>query len=124
MIQNLLFHTLKGIKGWSDLSLVKIDVAKVLDIIYHKRLFMICDRSYPYTLYIKYAEPKEYIGTYPVIGTNGTTGIGITHNVTLTQVITKRYRSEKEVQEEINQIAQKQNKLNDLVKSLQDKMKI
>ena len=121
MIHNLLFHTLKSIKAWSDLSLVKIDVAIVLDISYNKRLFMIWDRSYPYTLYIKYAEPKEYIGTYPVIGTNGTT---IIHNVTLTQVITKRYRSEKEVQEEIDQIAQKQNKLNDLVKSLQDKMKI
>lgn len=124
MIHNLVFHVLKGAPGWSHLTVTKIDVAKVLDISYHKRLFMLTDRAYPYTLYIKYAEPKEEYEFRPVYGsTNGSSnGYVLTNNVELTQVITKRYSGEEEVKDEIAQITKKQTQLSNLVKSLQEKM--
>jgi len=101
MIRCLIFYRLKGINGWSIQQKQNIDVANVLDISYHKRVFMLFDRDYPYTLSIKYAifdeKPPFNKPTYM-------TKIG-------EQYITKRYRSEEDVEEDINQIMLKQKQL-------------
>ena len=116
MITNLIFHNLKGIKAWSNLSISKIDVAKVINLSYHKRLFMIFDRTHPYTLQITYSEPIERLMAAPVIGGQG--GTAIVKQVDLTQYITKRYTTLDEVENEISEIIKKQEQLINVGKSI------
>lgn len=113
-----MFHVLKGIRGWSNLNITKVDVAKIKNISYHSRLFMLMDREYPYTLYIEYAEPKESLRPIPVHGSNGSVNYIYITQVELTQTITKRYSRVEEVEEEIAQITFKQNELIKLGESL------
>lgn len=40
-------HALKGIDGWSELQKRHIDVSKIIEVSYRKRLFCILDRQYP-----------------------------------------------------------------------------
>lgn len=49
-----IFYNLKGIDGLSKLSLSRINLNNVKDVTYHKRLFKITDRKYPYSLIIDY----------------------------------------------------------------------
>lgn len=118
MITNLIFHTLKGIQGWSHLAINKIDVAKVVDMSYHKRLFMIFNRTHPYTLHITYSEPIERLKPAPVIGGQG--GTALVKQVDLTQYITKRYKTLDEAENEIKEIMKKQDQLKNVGKSIID----
>ena len=113
-MQGLIFHTLKGIRGWSSLNISTIDVHKVINIEHKKRLFCLFDRQYPYSLEIVYNEPTEIPAVAPVFNPRSHAGVGhvVLHNTYLTQTITKRYATEKEVQTEIAEIEAKQEKLN------------
>lgn len=88
-MEKLIYHTLKGVRGWSDLTFSKIDVFKVKNLHYDERLFCIFNRKYPYKLTIYYGTRQTYI-------------------------ITKRYKTETEVQNEINEIQLKQKKIESL----------
>ena len=103
MTTGILKHTLRGINGWSFLSIKYIDVMKVVYICHHQRLFCIFNQEHPWTLTIEYDEPVE--SWMPVYTTGG---YGITRSVDLTQFITRRYRTERDVLTEISQIEQKQ----------------
>ena len=118
MITNLIFHNLKGISGYSWLKLSKIDIGLVLNVHYKKRLFTILDREYPWTLIIDYNYDKEFYrkrkyshGYY--------TGTALIKETDLTQAITRRYKSEQEVKDEIEQILQKYDQITDLIKTIQ-----
>ena len=89
-MERLIFHTLKGIRGWSWLNISTIDVYKVIEIYHDKRAFCILNRDYPYKLTIKYN--VQNIQYY----------------------ITKRYQTEAEVLKEINDINLKRSKMNSL----------
>ena len=103
MTTGILKHTLKGLKGWSFLCIKEIDVMKVVEIKIHRRLFCIFDREHPWTLSIDYNKPIKCV--QPVYcGGVFTTII----SVALTQIITKRYRTERQVLAEISQIKRKQ----------------
>jgi len=69
-MKGIIFHTLKGINGWSFLKLQKIDVCKILNIKYNKKLFCIFDYEYKYTLEIEieYLEPNKNFYIKPVYG--------------------------------------------------------
>ena len=90
-MKGLVYHKLKGIRGWSNLNISKIDVYKVMDIYYEKRLFCILNKDYPYKLIIEYHAHPKYI-----------------YN------ITKRYKTEIEVQNEVSEIILKQSKIESL----------
>jgi hypothetical protein len=81
-MNHLIFHTLTGINGLSHLKIKKIDISKVVGLTYHRRSLIILDKEYPYTLAIQYVHTRE-------------------------QTITKRYRTENEVLEELNEIIYK-----------------
>jgi hypothetical protein len=110
-MQGLIFHTLKGKLGWSHLKIIHIDVYKIIEINYHKRLFCIFNKDHPYTLTIEYDEPKESIGFNYGINSNGGTTTMITREVNLTQQITKRYKTEMDVKNEMEEIKKKQQRI-------------
>jgi hypothetical protein len=105
MIKGILHHTLKGIRGWSLLETTNIDVAKVSEICCGKRLFMLFDRNYPYVLRIQYEEPARYFTTTPVIGGRG---FAISTDTVTHQIITKRYMTERDAKQEMDEILAKQ----------------
>lgn len=107
----MIFHTLKGIAGWSILSISKIDIYKIKKIYYKKRLFCIFNREYPYNLIIIYNEPRSTVNFAPGINFNGEFTTSMVDSVSLTVNITKRYKTEIEVKNEIKEIQIKQNKI-------------
>lgn len=114
-MKGLLYHTLKGSNGWSTLAISTIDVAKVLKMTCHKRLFMICDRDLPYTLTIRYDEPKETIGFAPTTRP----GVITVYNETqLEQTITKRYKTEQELLDEVTEIKKKQQQITNWITNI------
>lgn len=108
MITNLLFHKLKGINGWSFQTLQNIDVGKIINIKYSKRLFVLFDREYPYTLSIKYLITHE---KPPYTDFTIKQKMGI-------QCITKRYKNKAELEDDVKQIMKKQQELNSIVSSI------
>lgn len=89
--KNCFFHTLKGINGFSNYNLQTLDIAEIRNISYNKRSFCLFDKKFPFTLRISYSIthfPQEFNST-----------------------ITKRYCSEKECQDEMDEIYEKQKKL-------------
>ena len=95
-------YTLRGKSGWSICKFKNISISEVVELSYHKRQFMIFDRKFPYTLNIMYYKPKIMTNT-------------IVMNPTIYNkyekcwfVITKRYKTEQDILNEINDIKQKQ----------------
>lgn len=111
MMKGMLFYTLKGVSGWSTCSHANIDVARVLKISYNKRMFIFFDRDYKYTMSIEYDEIKSETDISSVFGGKG--GFVIDNTVILEQTITKRYKTQKEVNIDINEIKKRQNILKD-----------
>lgn len=109
MNKKSLCHILKGVNGWSSCNLQKIDVSFVNEISYRKRLFSFLQKEYPYSLTIEYNIPREYITVSPIFGGKG--GFTINKQVDLTQLITKRYKTENQCMEEISKIKQKQEQI-------------
>ena len=103
----IIYHTLKGTNGWSNLQLQTVDINKVIEIGYSKRLFMIFDRDYPYNLIIKYENIHNNSIITPTVILGG--GIGLTQSfyTETSSIITKRYKSQKDVLDEIKAIQYK-----------------
>ena len=93
-MKGIIFHTSKGIKGWSELGILTVDVYKIKDIYYKKRLFCIFNKDHPYNLTIDYHEPRESIGLAPGINLYGGFTFSLVKKVHLTANITKRYKTE------------------------------
>lgn len=109
--RNFIYHTLKGINGNSELKLSIIDVSRVTNVSFHKRLFSFFDKNYPFTITINYKTRSEHTTLSPVLTTGPAIGIGLTKQIQEFQIITKRYKTEKECEDEINEINNKRNKL-------------
>jgi hypothetical protein len=113
----ILFHTLKGINGWSNFSLKELDVAKIMSISYRERLFKIFDRDEPYSLEISYNHTIENTSVAPVF-TGGKIGFSLYQKTTIEQSITKRYQTKKDVDLEFSEINHKMKKLDLLSEKL------
>jgi hypothetical protein len=105
-MKNILFHVLKGKNGWSFLDLKRINVSKVIEMSCRERLFKFYDEEFPFVLEIEYAEEIDTL--VPMI-INGATIFVSTNDDS--QTITKRYKTSKEVYQEISEIKKKQNEL-------------
>jgi hypothetical protein len=105
-----LFHQLKHhVKGWSSFYVNPIDVRKVISISWHPRLFCIFNQDYPYTLKIKYYDPRNVTIANPVFTSGGHTGIALTNIYEEHSYMEIRYKTENEVHQEINEINNLQN---------------
>lgn len=103
-----LYHTFKGfVKVLSSYHINPIDVRKVIDIKYKKRLFCIIDREYKYNLEMEYLNPRSEISPVALITFSGNLGIGFYNEHIETSVMTLTYKTEKEVIDEINEIKKK-----------------
>lgn len=118
----VLFHALRhdSMAGWSKVQSTSLDVAKIIKVDYHPRMFRLWNRNHPYTLRITYAEPHENVGVAPVISNHG--GVAIYNDVELTSLITRRYKTEQHCQEEISEILRKQGLLDTYTQRLRDKI--
>ncbi len=125
MFSKLLFHTLKGICGWSTCDHVILDVAKIISVTSHKRLFKLWSVDYDYTLTIQYDEVHTYTSLNPVLGGKGWT---LDSETETQRKITKRYKTLFDVNKEIKEIEHKQRMLEKYMESqrkhLFDKVKI
>ena len=94
-------HTLSKncINGYSMLNYEDLDLTKIIDITFRKRLFCFFNKDYPYVLKIEYDLPI-FIEPY--------------------LIITKRYKTEKECIDEIQEINIKKFKINNYVKKTVD----
>ena len=110
----VLFHHLKGISGWSALTISNIDIAKIINISYRRRRFRIFDVNNPYSLDITYYEPDVMINLY-FYGKYS----NFIHPETI-HSITKRYKSEEDVKQEIYEIKLKMIHLNNYSKLKND----
>ena len=99
MIRDVLFHTLKGINGWSICKRKTIDVARVENVTWRKRRFKILDRDYDYTLSVVcYSDqPTMYFKSKTFVQ-------GMSHEF----IITKRYKTLDEADDECQEIRRKQ----------------
>jgi len=107
MIRGLIFHTLRGINGWSNLSYQKIDISRVLHLESVKRSLKIRDRDYDYTLKIIYEDANPESTGNPGINLGDHKENPLYYSVN-NQTITKRYKTEQDVMEEIGKIKYKQ----------------
>lgn len=116
-LPGIISHVLKGSHGWSECSLSKIDVARVMKVDYCKRWFCLFDRNKPFTLTINYYLPKTRTSVAPGFGGRHM-NISLYRETEIEQLITKRYTSEQAVKQEINDIQKKMNKLDSVAKDL------
>lgn len=115
MLQGLIKHSLTNcVDGWSPLAATghTLDITKVVDVVYRRRLFCIFDQGYPYNLEITYKEPVSAsmvtprgAGTVAYLSRLGTPS----HPDT--QIVTARYPSEAAIKAEIEAIRSKQHHL-------------
>jgi len=110
-LAGVLFHTLKGSPGWSDLAIKNIDIARVISVSHNKRLFKIFDRDKPYTLDIEYYLPSVRSGVAPSFGRH--VSITVYSEPVVEHNITKRYETKELVLKEIKDINNKIKKLDD-----------
>lgn len=92
------YNLTKCVRGWSHCQYNTIDITKILEISYRKRLFCIIDKKYPWSLNIEYNEMKVYPTHFMPHYRRFDSGISYT------RTITKRYESEKELINEIKNI--------------------
>jgi hypothetical protein len=95
-----LWYTLKGISGWSASKLQTINILSVMNMIKRKRNFMIFNKEYPYTLGITYDDQCPFLPIFPV----GGKCTSFTNYYPLSQFISKRYKTEKDMDEDYHNI--------------------
>lgn len=105
-LKNLYFHQLIGSDGWSRVSLSNLDVSKILSISYHRRAFMIYQKNLPYSLNLTYKMKQAESYLNPIF-LGGKTGFTTSYYTSYEQSITKRYGSENDVKNEIDEILKK-----------------
>jgi hypothetical protein len=119
LLKGFIYHNLYGINGWSIKQNSNLDVAKIIDIYHHKRLFCLLDRDHKYTLNIIYSEISVSNSISPVVTTNGIGAAVFVPRIDTEYIITKRYKTEQECIGEITNINNKINK----IKNYMDKIK-
>jgi hypothetical protein len=108
MFRNFLFHNLKGIHGNSFLGLNRIDVSRVTEMQCRKRVFTFFEKEYPFVLTIEYAkDTTTKVQPFVEEGVH----LYTTNYDEETDTITKRYKTEKEVEKEMLEIIKKKNQL-------------
>lgn len=119
LLKNISFYKLNGIPGWSALQPDNIDVADVNTMTGGRRLFMIFNRNCPYELKILYSHIKDNVGTTNILNAGS-----MYHYTTFEQGITRRYETEAEMNDDIKNITQMQQKLSMYADKIRNDIKI
>jgi len=101
-----IIHVLKGIRGLSGLQLQKIDVSRVISLSSKKRDLKILDTDHDYTLAVEYGEPMLKME----LSNMGSISVPTFYTETK-NVITRRYKTKNDIDDEINEIRKKQREL-------------
>jgi hypothetical protein len=103
-------HKLKNyVRGWSYFYCNPLDVRKIINMVYRKRIFCIRDREYKYKLTIEYFNPRSKTTLSPNITLGGGIGTVIHNEYVETSIITLRYKTEKEIIDEMDKVKKIQN---------------
>lgn len=115
-----LHHTLKNfVNRWNKFS-NPIDVRKVIDITYRKRMFCIFDPDYLYIMNIKYEKPRYKDTISPIILLNGYVGLAFTTRYEPSSNIIIRYKTLLEIENEKLEIK----RLQEIIKKYDDEQNI
>ena len=96
MVRGIIYYNLRGVDGWSKCQLSKLDISKIIHIATRPRIFMIFQKDYPYTMIIEYKLPITKTKVSTIIDKNNR--IVINTFTESTQVITKRYKTEEDME--------------------------
>ncbi len=119
MMQGILFHTLRGTKGWSWMSPHRsFDIAKITEVYVRPRLFCLLDLDKPYRLSMEYFEPETESGIAPGFSSNGKMTFSFYEKTVLKHEVTARYKTREDAVQDMNEILQKQYQLVELASKL------
>jgi hypothetical protein len=100
------------VRGWSEFYTNPLDIRKIINISYHKRLFCLWDSEYKYSVTITYSNPRSVNTNSPVITLGGNVGMSLTTGYRDKSIMTVRYKTENEVLEVIDNINKRKNLIN------------
>ena len=108
-LQGVVFHSFQGkLAWWSSDDIVLLDVSKMSNIYYKKRMFKIFDRECDYKVVIHYRDPQDGFisgtGVIPVVPV-------ISYGCRATHVLSRRFATKESAMAEIEVIAEKKEKL-------------
>jgi hypothetical protein len=110
-----IYYTIKNcVRGWSSLYVNPVDIRKIINIGYSKRLFRVTNRDYMYTLDIEYSNPHTDFNVAPVIGFNnshGLSGVAMVESYHPSSSVTMRFKTLNDVRAEVDNITRLQNKI-------------
>lgn len=95
----LVSYRLNGSPGWSRVAISNIDITKITNISYRKRLFRIFDRDKLYSLEIEY---QDFPYNFPIFDKYRYTSLS--EYMTDRHMITKRYAFEHNVKHDFHEI--------------------
>lgn len=100
----------RGVRGWTNFNPFQmLDVARIVDYGYSKRIFCLFNQDHPYTFWIEYHEPTDNHKLVPVIGPS--LGIGIVSSASIDHTITMRYKTEADCEKVVEDIKKLQGSL-------------
>lgn len=107
-------------KGWSSFYTNPLDIRKIINVSYHKRLFCLWDPEYEYSATITYYNPRSEYTNSTVITTGGHVGIAYTPTYKENSVITVRYKTENEILQVIDDINKRKDAISKFDKQQND----
>lgn len=115
-----LHHTLKNFVNRGINFPNPIDVRKVIDITHRKRMFCIFDPDYLWIMNIEYDNPINTVSVLPVISANGSVGVALAREYEPSSIITLRYKSLLEIENEKSEIK----RLQEIIKKYDEEQNI
>lgn len=109
-ISKLIFHELSLPFGWGNQEIRNLDLAKIINVSYRRRLFCLLQQDRPYTLCIDYKHKTTSTGVAPVIVAGGRAGMSFYEKTDNEIVITCRGTLD-EITSEHNEIMKKMKRL-------------
>lgn len=107
-------------RGWSSFYTNPLDIRKIINIGYHKRLFCLWDPEYKYTATVTYYNPRAVSTVSPVITQRGHIGIAYTATYKDNSVMTVRYKTENEILQLIDDINKRKDAISKFDKQQND----
>ena len=99
----MFMRTLRGIPGMSSKFLQTVDVAKVGQMTYNRRLFRIFDREYPYTFRLNYRDITTDTSIAPAF-VGARVGFTVVDKTYLDYDMTYRYKTEADILVDMKEI--------------------
>lgn len=125
MMRDIIFHSLSGQTIWYQRPRSTIDVARVLEMHFRARWFVLIQKDLLYELHLKYElpRPSEKLDFAPAINARGQFGIAFGTSYEFEEDIILRYKSEREATQELEDMLLKQSQLKAVALRLHEAIK-